>query len=198
MMYDVTEDRNVKVMVVTNSNGVISGETSIAVIDNIALVQNADRVNVDKLYAYVDGQYTGYNAVKLDMFVDEEGVQLPEGTVIQFNTNAKGEIDKFSVLLNVNDKEDEFSKDLDKDTTIVYGQVSRKFGAASINVTVSGANELNYSVANARVYSFDSNKAENKIKVVTANEIQRYDDADASRVFMKIYKDVVTEVVIVR
>ena len=48
------------------------------------------------------------------------------------------------------------------------------------------------------VYEFDSSKKKNPIRVVDAGEITQYDEADRSRVLIKIYKDAVSEIVIVK
>lgn len=197
VMYDVTEDMTASVMIISNSNGVISGESSIAIVDNISVVQNAERDKVDKLYAYQDGKAIAINGTYLNQFVDEEGNALKSGDIIQFRTNAKGEIDKFVILFSVDDKATEFETALDTDTDLVYGKVVRKFDG-SINLSVNGGQAKNYGISDATVYSFDSAKAESQITVSSADDIQKYDEADAKRVFLKIYRDQVTEIVIVK
>ncbi len=198
VMYDVTEDMTATVMVITNSDGIISGETNIAVVDSIATVTNDEKTKVDKLYAYQGGKLVGINATRLGLFVDEESNPLKQGDIIQFKTNAKGEIDKFNILLAVDDKETEFTKSLDNDTSIVYGKVERRF-TNSINVTVNDANMINYTLEEGvTVYNYDSHKAENQVSISSVGDIQKYDEADPRRVFLKLYKDKVTEIVIVR
>lgn len=197
VLYDVQDDLTAKVIVITNSDGIISGETSLAVVDFIATTSNADKVVVDKLYAYQDGKQIELNGTEQNFFVNEDGEALKQGDIIRFKTNAKGEIDDFEILFSVDDKETEGIKELDKDTYTVYGKVERKF-ANSINVSIDGANTANYAIDQAIVYDYDSSKVENQITVVTTADIQKYDEADAKRVFMKIYKNQVTEIVIVK
>ncbi len=197
VLYDVEDDLTAKVIVITNSDGVISGETSLAVVDSIAQTQNADKVTVEKLYAYQDGKLIEKNATDDSFFVDNEGKALRQGDIIRFTTNAKDEIDEFEILFRAEEKETEAIKELDKDTSTVYGKVMRKF-ANSINVSVNGADTANYAIDKAVVYEYDSEKVENQITVVTAADIQKYDEAEPRRVFMKVYKNQVTEIVIVR
>lgn len=197
VVYDVQDDLTAKVIVITNSDGIISGETSLAVVDFIAKTQNADKITVQKLYAYQDGKQIEINATDDNFFVNSEGEALKQGDIIRFKTNAKGEIDDFEILFSIDDKETEGITELDKDTYTVYGKVERKF-ASSINVSVNGENTANYAIDKAVVYDFDSAKVENQITVVTAADIQKYDEADPKRVFMKVYKNQVTEIVIVK
>ncbi|MDY6314896.1 MAG: S-layer homology domain-containing protein [Clostridia bacterium] len=197
-MYDVTDSMTATIMVITNSAGVISGENNIAVVDSLSTVMNSDKEKVERLYAYVGGKRIGVNSKSLDYFVKgEDRKPLEQGDIIRYSTNSAGEVDRFEVLMNVSEKTTEFSKDLDSDTTIVYGKVEKKF-SGSINVSVNGANTANYATGGATVYSYDSSKVDSEISVVTPDDIQKYDEADAKRVFLKIYKDEVKEIVIVK
>lgn len=197
-MYDVTDSMTATIMVITNSAGVISGENNIAVVDSLSTVMNSDKEKVERLYAYAGGKRIGVNSKSLDYFVKgEDRKPLEQGDIIRYSTNSAGEVDRFEVLMNVSEKTAEFSKDLDSDTTIVYGKVDKKF-SGSINVSVNGANTANYATAGATVYSYDSSKVDSEISVVTPDDIQKYDEADAKRVFLKIYKDEVKEIVIVK
>ena len=197
VVYDVQDDLTAKVVVITNSDGIISGETSLAVVDFIAQTQNSDKITVQKLYAYQDGKQIEINAIEDNFFVNDEEEALKQGDIIRYKTNAKGEIDEFEILFSIDDKETEGITELDKDTYTVYGKVERKF-SNSINVSVDGDNTANYAIDQAIVYDFDSAKVENQITVVTASDIQKYDEADPKRVFMKVYKNQVTEIVIVK
>ena len=197
ILYDVQDDLTAKVIVITNSDGIISGETQFAIVDFIAQTQNSDKITVYKLYAFQGGKQIEINGTDPSFFVDAEGAPLKQGDIIRFKTNAKGEVDDFEILFNVADKETEAIKQLDKDTYTVYGKVERKF-TDSINVSVNGENTANYAIGDAIVYDYDSAKVENQITVVTAGDIQKYDEADAKRVFMKVYKNQVTEIVIVK
>ncbi|MFR8975003.1 MAG: hypothetical protein ACLVG9_03325, partial [Eubacteriales bacterium] len=79
----------------------------------------------------------------------------------------------------------------------VYGKVVKKF-ANSINVSVNDGAVSNYNINGVKVYEFNSNKTTSPIKVVEPGDIPQYDELDESRVFIRIYKDEVKEIVIVR
>lgn len=197
IVYDVQDDLTANVIVITNSDGVMSGETPIAIVDFIAKTQNADKNPVDQLHAFQNGKQIAINGTDLNFFVDEEEQALQQGDIIRFTTNAKGEIDNFEILFRSEQKETEAITQLDQDTYTVYGKVERKF-TNSVNVSVNNANTANYAIDQAVVYEYHSAKPENKITIATAADIQKYDDADPGRVFLKIYKNQVTEIVIVR
>ena len=66
-------------------------------------------------------------------------------------------------------------------------------------MTVNDANMINYTLEEGvTVYNYDSHKAENQVSISSVGDIQKYDEADPRRVFLKLYKDKVTEIVIVR
>ena len=48
------------------------------------------------------------------------------------------------------------------------------------------------------VYTVDTTKSKNNISAATTGDIQAYDEDEGNRVFVRIYKDVVREVVIVK
>ena len=79
---------------------------------------------------------------------------------------------------------------------IVYGKVTKKF-TDTINVSVNGASAINYNVKDALVYKFDTTKS-GKLTITDSGEIAKWEDvANEQRVFIRIYKDKVEEVVIV-
>ena len=93
-------------------------------------------------------------------------------------------------------EEKEFSPT--ENLSIVYGKVTQKF-AQSMNVAVNDGEVKNYALSNdVVVYSVDTTKSKNNIETVTIGDIQKYTEDEDNRVFIKIYKDIVTEVVIVK
>ncbi|MBR5507672.1 MAG: hypothetical protein IKV88_06485, partial [Clostridia bacterium] len=86
--------------------------------------------------------------------------------------------------------------DITTDLTTVYGRVTKKF-SDSINVSVNGSVK-NYSTANALVYEYNSQRKTGNISVVTAGDIEIYEEGNEVRVFIKVYEDKVSEIVIVR
>lgn len=84
-----------------------------------------------------------------------------------------------------------------KDLVTVYGKVEKKF-TTSMNVSVNNADVENFSFDGAKIYVVDTNKPRNKVSIGDAGDIAKFDEQDPSRVFLKIYKDVVQEVVVVK
>lgn len=56
----------------------------------------------------------------------------------------------------------------------------------------------NYATGDATVYLYDSTRNKANIQVVSAADIEIYEQGNEARLFVKIYDDVVQEMVIVR
>lgn len=196
-IFDIKEDHTAGMIRVTNSvsNGKI--EAPIAVVDKITSMQNEEELLVDKLYAAVSGEKIELLTEEAGILVKDGGTKLQPGDIIQYTLNAKGEIDKITVLFDVSEKDTEFYKGYgtNDEMAIVYGKVTKKF-ADSVNVSVNGESAINYNVSDAIVYKFDSQR--NKLTITDSGEIAKWEDeANEQRVFIRIYKDKVEEVVIV-
>lgn len=207
-IFDMGEDMTAKVVIVTNSKGIANADAPIAIVDQVTSTNNADDVTVDKLYAYQNGE-------KVSFLASEEGVLVKDvtgrtskkvvrGDVLQLKLNAKGEIDSIRVLFDSEEMETEFVSNPAEDLQVVYGKVDKKF-PTSINVTVDAEDEesnpipmYNYNISGVRVYQYDSAKSSNAISVVEPGDIAKYDELDPSRVLIRLYKDVVQEIVIVK
>ncbi len=199
LVYDVAEDLTAKVVIVTSSTASASIEAPIAVVDQIATVLNGNNETVQRVYVYQNGKRVYFDTDTDGLLVKgegEEATSLKKGDIIQLKLNTKNEISGFRLLFDVDNKATEFSQSID-DLELIYGRVTKKF-ASSINVQVGDGTIANYGLSNVTVYEFDSGKNKNAIRVVDANEITQYDDLDPSRVFIKIYKDAVQEIVIVK
>ena len=186
-------------VIVTNSAASASVEAPIAVVDQIATVLNANNETVQRLYVYQNGQRLSFDTDVDGILVKEQGeetVSLAKGDIVQLKLNTKNEISGFRLLFDVSKKGTEFTQTID-DLELVYGHVTKKF-ASSINVQVGEGAISNFGLADVTVYEFDSSRKQNAIRVVDANEITQYDDLDPSHVFIKIYKDAVQEIVIVK
>ncbi len=195
-IYNMAEDLTAKVVLVTNSTGRTSAEMPIAVIDKIAKVTNDRGEDVEKVYVYHKGEYVSFMSDKAGVFT-KEGKMLEQGDVIQFNTNTRGEIDTVNVLFDITKKTTEFDKSTDDGLQTIYGKVDKKF-TSSINVTVDGGEVNNYSLTDVTIYEYDSSKNQDKIRVASAADIERYDSEEEQRVFIRIFKDEVKEIVIVK
>ena len=196
-IYDVGEDLTAKVIIVTNSNGIANLEASAAVVEKIGTTINSDNETVERLYAFIDGEKKTFTTAEDDILVNEDGDALAAGDIIQFKTNAAGEIESIRVLFEAKDKATEGTQTINEDLVTVYGKVVKKF-ANSINVSVNDGAVSNYNINGVKVYEFNSNKTTSPIKVVEPGDIPQYDELDESRVFIRIYKDEVKEIVIVR
>ena len=121
---------------------------------------------------------------------------LAKGDIIQYRTNTKGEIDGINLLFDSSAKDTEFVKEVTTDLTTVYWRVTKKF-RGSINMSVNG-DVHNYATGDATVYLYDSTRNKANIQVVSAADIEIYEQGNEARLFVKIYDDVVQEMVIVR
>ncbi len=198
-VYDVAEDLTAKVVIVTSSTASASIEAPIAVVEQISTISNDDGETVQRLYVYQNGQRISFETAEDNLLVKGEGEEaesLAKGDIVQLKLNNKNQITGFRLLFEAENKDSEFTSTTD-DMELIYGRVVKKF-ANSINVQVNDGAVANYSLNGVTVYEFDSSKRINPIRVVDANEITQYDDLDPSRVFIKIYKDAVQEIVIVK
>ena len=213
-VFDVKENMNAGVIIVTNATGTASEESPIAIVDKITQTKNEDGMDIEKLYAFQNGERISINTSELDILVkpvttvseeeDDMGgfrkdstTALQQGDIIQFKTNAKGEIDAVTVLFDISTKETESSNEISKDLQTVYGKVTQKF-TGSFNLQVDDDAVNNYTIGEANIYVVDTTKSNNQVTVGDAGDIQRYDESDPERVFVRIYKDVVQEIVVIR
>ncbi len=200
-IFDLTEDLTAKVIIVKNSASQINSEASIAVVEKLSLTQNDEGISVHKLYAIMNGERISLNAKDTETLV-KEGKQLETGDIIQFSTNAKGEIDKVTLLLDSADRSDD-SVNIHKvyegtEMETVIGKVTKKF-AGSINVVANNMAETNLDISGAKVYMYDYSRPQGQqVKIVDASYISKFDEADPEKVFVRIFKGVVTEVVVIQ
>lgn len=197
-VFDIGDDLTAKAIIVTNSDGNTNAESSIAVVDKITNIQNSDGISVQKLYALQDGKQVSFITESAGLLVKGNGSKsLEQGDIIQFKTNVKGEIDKITVLFDKANIGTESDTAVTDDLRTVVGKVSRKF-AGSMNVTVNNGEPENFNLSDVTVYKYDSTKASNKLTVADASDIQKYDSSSPEYVFIRIYKDQVKEVVILK
>lgn len=210
-IFDLAEDLSASIIVVKGSDSQINSEQNIAIVDYITETKNANNELVDKLYVYQDGKQISLLTSKKGILVkgsadDEEEEDdlgsravkaLEQGDVILYNTNAKGEIDKITVLFDKDTKDTEAITNVDKDLTLVYGKIDRKF-SGSINVTVNDVLVGNYNTSGITIYSYDSTKADGQVSVADESDLTKYDESNPKRVLVRIYKDEVKEMVIIK
>lgn len=197
LVYDMQENYVAKAIVITSSTGITSAESPIVVVDNVSETQNENFDYVDKLYGFESGKEVEINASDRNVLVKNDSDKLVQGDIIQYKTNARGEIDGITLLFDVDKKDTEAITELSTDLTTVYGRVTKKF-AGSVNMEVDGAIH-NYALPDGMtVYLYDSNRSNNNISVVSAADIEIYETGNEVRLFLKIFEDKVQEAVIVR
>ncbi len=198
LVYDLQENYSAKVIVITSSTGITAPESPILVVDYISATQNADYEDTDRVYGWQGGKEVDFLAT--DKSILRKGMSkdqpLAKGDIIQYRTNAQGEIDGINLLFNIAEKNTEFINEVSEDMTTVYGRVTKKF-SGSINMTVNGAVH-NYATGDALVYLYDSSRSKADIQVVSPADIEIYEEGNEARLFVKIYEDVVQEMVIIR
>lgn len=197
-VFDMGEDFVAKAIVVTDSNLQTNAESSIAVVSKIISASNDDDEITDLMTAYKDGKEIQVYAETAGILSKNGGEKLEAGDIIQYVTNSEGEITNIRVLFDINEKDAEQETDVVENLKTVYGKVTKKF-ANSINVTVDGGSVINLQLpSDVAVYSVDTSLVKNRVSVAETGDIQAYDEDEGNRVFIKIYKDVVQEVVIIK
>ncbi len=196
VVYDLQEDFSAGAIIVTSATGIAEAKSPIVLVDEIATAQNEDYDTVDVVYGIENGKEVELMATDTTVFIKGDNKKLKQGDVFQYSTNAKGEVDNITLLFDSDAMTTEFINEITTDLTTVYGRVTKKFGD-SINVSVNGS-VRNYSTTDALVYEYNSQRKQGNVSVVTAGDIEVFEEGNEVRVFVKIYEDKVSEIVIVR
>lgn len=196
IVYDLQEDFSAKAIIVTSSTGITAAESPIVLVDEVASAQNEEFEEVDIVYGLENGARVELMSTDKNVFVKESGKAIKQGDIFQYSTDAQGRVDAITVLFDSENMTDEFTRTIGNDLTVVYGKVTRKF-TDSVNVSVDGT-VRNYSTAGTEVYEYNSKRNNNNINVVTSGDIEVFEEGNEVRLFIKIYKDAVEELVIVR
>ena len=198
-VYDLSEDMTAGLIRVTNVVNTGNLDSSVAVVTKVTSSVNSDGDKIDKLYAMVDGKEVILNTEDETVLKKDSTNKVEAGDIIQITLNAKGEVESFTLLFESSKKTTEFSKTYgsNKEMTTVYGKVTSKF-TNSINVSVNDGASVNYATDNASVVKVDTTKTNNKVTTATAGDIAKWETgANEQRVFIRIYKDTVKEIIIV-
>ena len=198
IVYDLQENYEAKVIVITNSTGITAPESPVLIVDHVSATQNENYEDTDRVYGWQGGKEVDLIASDKTILRKgkDDGSVLTKGDVIQYRTNIRGEIDGITLLFDSNAKDTEFVSEVTDDLTTVYGRVTKKF-SGSVNMTVNGK-VYNFATGDATVYLYDSNRSKNDIQVVSAADIEIYETGNEARLFLKVYNDVVQEMLIVR
>jgi len=196
LVFDVTEERNAKAIIVTNSTGAANEESAIAVVDKITQGKNEDGAEIENLYAYQNGE-------KIELPTSGAGIlvkgdkALEQGDIIQFKTNANGEIENITVLFDISTKNTEAEVTVSDKMSTYYGKVIKKF-SGSFNMQVNDGTVHNFAIGAADIYTVDTTKTRNQVTVGDSGDIQKYDELDPSRVFVRVYDNIVKEIIIIK
>ncbi len=197
-VFDMSEDFTAKAIIVTNSRLNTNADSSIAVVKEIAKGQNSEEEVSDVLVAYMDGKEIRLFAEDDSVLLKDEETKLQTGDIIQIKQNAEDEIVSIRVLFDIRAKATEGTAEPAEHLETVYGKVTKKF-TNSINVTVNDGSTVNYEITkDTKVYKVDTTLSTNQISVAEAGDIEVFDAEENNRIFIKIYKDVVQEVVIIQ
>lgn len=198
IVYDMAENYTAKVIVLTNSTIKANADSPLAVVKNVVMSINDDDEQTEVLQALVGGKEVSVFAEAAGILVKGDSKKLEAGDLIQYKTNANGEITSIRVLMDISTKDTETSSTPVENLDIVYGKVTKKF-SNTINVTVNDGSVTNYELGkDVKVYEVDTTLSKNNINVASITDIQSFDEEENNRVFIKIYKDVVQEVVIIK
>ncbi len=196
IVYDLQEDFSARAIVVTSTTGITEAESPIVLVDEIAQGQNEDFDAVDIVYGLENGQRVELMSSDKTVFIKSGDTKVAQGDIFQYSTNAKGEVDKITLLFNAANKTTEFSKNVSTGLDTVYGKVTKKF-SDSVNISVNGTVQ-NYSTRDVTVYEYNSANKNNNVNVVTSGDIEIYEEGNEVRLFVKISEDRPTEMVIIR
>lgn len=195
-VFDVTNSYRAGAVIVRNSETKADESAPIAVVEKVNTSKDSDGETVHKMYAYSEGKQISAISKNDKVFVKSNGKLITEGDIIQFRTNAEGAIDVINVLFDTEAENTEGKKEISDDLTTVYGKVVKKF-SDSVNIQCGSSAIENYEISKATVYVYNSKLNKNKISVGDISDVDRYEN-DGGMVFMKVYKDSVTEIVVIK
>jgi len=196
MIFDVTENYRAGAIVVTNYAANADESSDIAIAEKVTLSKNSSGETIHKLYAYTGGKSVVLTSKDDTTFKKDSGNLLKEGDIIQYRTNTEGVVDAINVLFDTDADNSEAKTKISDDLTTIYGRVIKKF-SDSVNVQVGNSAAENYEISNATVYVYDKTLNKNKISVGDSADIERYEN-NGGKVFMRIYKGDVKEVVVIK
>lgn len=195
IVYDVTEDLTAGVVVVTSSENKASEESSAIIVEKLTKSKDENGDTIEKLYGYQNGERVTFTSD--DGIFRKGSLNLEKGDIIQIKADAKGNAKAVSLLFDMDKNTNEFSKEISDDLTVEYGKVTKKF-TNSFNLSVNDSAAKNYSIGDAKVYVVDTEKTSGSVSVGDSSDIQKYDSAKEERVFVRVYKGEVKDIVIIK
>ena len=196
MVFDVSETYKAGAIVVTNMTAKADEASELAIVEKVNVSTNESGETVHKLYAYHGGKQISLTAKNDSVLKKEGGQLLGEGDIIQFRQDADGNIDAVTLLFDMKKEQSEAKTKISDNLTTVYGRVIKKF-SDSINVQAGSERAENFATDDVRVYVYEKALSKNKIKPGDISDVERYEN-DGGKVFMRIYKDNVKEIVVIK
>ena len=197
-VYDMTENYNAGVIVLTDRALKPETDASLAVVTGISKGMNDNDEDIDIVKVFVDGKETELNAIDDKTLVKGAGKKLEAGDIIQYKLNSKGEIAGIRVLFDKTAKSTEFINEIEDDMHTVYGKVTKKF-SDSVNVSVNDSTVVNYAIGEGvRISSIDTDNSKKPVSTASFGDIAVYDEDEGNRIFVKIIDEAVKEVVIIK
>lgn len=195
-VYDVSETYRAGALIVRNTKAQPDEASDIAVVEKINSMQNSNGETIHRLYALKGGKSVTLTSKNSTTFKKESGKYIKEGDIIQLRTNAEGVVDTIKVLFDSEAQISEGKTKISDDLSTIYGKVIKKF-SDSVNIQTGSGTPENYEISKATVYVYNKSLNKNKLSVGDIADIERYDD-NGGKVFMRIYKDEVKEIVVIK
>ena len=198
LVYDMTEDFDAGVIVLTQMEYKPEADKEAAIVIDMSTGVNKEDEHIDVITMLVGDKEITLNAKDDKTLVKGEGKKLEVGDIIQYKTNSDNEIAAIRVLFDINAKNTEFINEPEEDLKLVYGKITKIFDN-SFNLSVNGASAVNYRTDNnVKFYSIDSTMSKNNIKVSEFADLAVFDADENNRVFIKLTDDTVKEIVIIK
>jgi|LSQX01.3.fsa_nt_gb hypothetical protein len=225
-LYDIDTAGNVSVVLFTD--GDMSYDSGLALIDRITSSTNNDGYIVNGMYALQDGDW-------VNMIDDGEALEgYKPGDAILFETDARDEINRVTELFapNANGTSKSFEKwnndwkeDNRAELYTAYGEVtSRRAGSVNIDIIVrndqgkmldedgevteniaeAAVNNVRFSTSGAKIYRYDFSRSSNRAAIVSTGDIRQQRVVNnevvenGDMVFIRMNESSVEEIVIYR
>lgn len=212
-VYDADENKVAKFVVNrgdTKGQTKIPWNTSVALIERLTYAVDDEGETRLKLTGYRGGE-------RVELFAKDENVaeqrldgesgtpkklaDLTAGSVIQYTTTIKGDIDYIRVLhqpgIYALPEKSWYGSGINSELLTVYGYIYTKTDG-SITMTIDNENHKPYSIQGVNVYLYDSIRDTASVSTLDEVITSRVAGGDADRVFVRAYKGNVYDVVIYR
>ena len=197
-VYDMTEDFDAGVIVLTQMQYKPEADKEIAIVVDMSTGVNKNDEHIDIVTMLVGDKEITINAKDDKTLVKSDNKKLEAGDIIQYKTNTDNEIAAIRVLFDITEKATEFVTEPEEELKLVYGKITKMFDN-SFNLSVNNTNAVNYRVDDTvKLYSIDSEMSKNSVQTAEFADLSVYDEDENNRVFIKLIDDTVKEIVIIK